>query len=85
MIARNDLRSIEKQLPRDGSIRHFANTNDFLTTDEDIEWLTQLLGPSNVRFYDRGGHLGGLHKPEVQAEIMRALVDLTEPPPAAAP
>jgi ABC-type transporter lipoprotein component MlaA len=48
MIAQNDLRSIEKQLPRDGRIRHFANTNDFLTTDEDIEWLRQLLGSSNV-------------------------------------
>ena len=85
MIALNDLRSIAKRLPRDGRIRHFANTNDFLTTDEDIEWLTDLLGPSNVRFYDRGGHLGGLHKPEVQAEMMKALVDLTEPSAAAAP
>ncbi len=85
MIALNDLRSIEKQLPRDGRIRHFANTNDFLTTGEDIEWLTQLLGPSNGRVYERGGHLGGLPEPEVQAEVMRALVDLTEPPPASAP
>ncbi len=85
MIALNDLRSIEKQLPRDGRIRHFANANDFLTDDEDIEWLTELLGPSNVRLYERGGHLGGLHKPEVQAEVMRALIDLTEPSPAAAP
>ncbi len=85
LIALNDLRSIEKQLPRDGRIRHFANANDFLTDDEDIEWLTELLGPSNVRLYQRGGHLGGLHKPEVQAEMMRALIDLSEPSPAAAP
>ena len=79
------LRSIAKHLPHDGRIRHFANANDFLTTDEDIEWLTELLGPSNVRIYARGGHLGGLHKPEVQAEIMRALADLTETSPPAAP
>jgi ABC-type transporter lipoprotein component MlaA len=75
-VAQNDLRFIAENLRGNEKIRHFANTNDFLTTDEDVAWLTQLLGEANVRFYERGGHLGGLHKPEVQAEVMQALSDL---------
>jgi hypothetical protein len=78
LIALNDLRSIENELRGIGKIRHFANANDFLTSDDDIAWLTDLLGETNVRFFERGGHLGGLHKPEVQAEFMAALSDLVK-------
>jgi len=79
LVAQNDLRFIAADLRGNEKIRHFANTNDFLTTDEDVAWLTELLGESNVRFYERGGHLGSLHKPEVQAEVMQALADLANP------
>jgi phospholipid-binding lipoprotein MlaA len=76
LVAANDLHSIEAQLRDHPEIRHFANTNDFLTTDEDVAWLTRALGAKNVRFFERGGHLGGLHRPEVQAEVMESLADL---------
>ncbi len=76
LVAQNDLRFIAENLRGNEKIRHFANTNDFFTTGEDVAWLTQLLGESNVRFYERGGRLGGLHEPEVQAEVMQALSDL---------
>jgi hypothetical protein len=38
--------------------------------------MTKMVGEKNVQFFPAGGHLGGLHKPEVQNEIMEALDDL---------
>lgn len=76
LIAQNDLRSIGPALRSSGRIRHFANANDFLLADGDIEWLTEVLGPENVRFFPSGGHLGGLYKPEVQQAVMDAVRDL---------
>jgi len=76
MIARNDLRDIAGPLRANPKLRVFANRNDFLTSDEDIAWLTELVGAEHVRFFPRGGHLGNLHRPEVQAEVMASLDDL---------
>jgi len=76
LIARNDLRDIADPLRGNPKLRVFANRNDFLTSDEDIEWLTALLGAERVRFFPRGGHLGNLHRPEVQAAVMASLEDL---------
>jgi ABC-type transporter lipoprotein component MlaA len=76
MFKLNDLRSIGDPLKASGKIRHFANRNDFLVAKEDIEWITNALGEKNVQFFPSGGHLGGLHKPEVQDEIMQTLADL---------
>jgi ABC-type transporter lipoprotein component MlaA/dienelactone hydrolase len=72
----NDLRSIGDSLKASEKIRHFANRNDFLVAKDDIDWLTKTLGEKNVQFFPSGGHLGGLHRPEVQDEIMQALADL---------
>jgi ABC-type transporter lipoprotein component MlaA len=79
LIEMNNLRFIEKELRKNNKIRNFANTNDFLTNDADIKWLTDVLGKDNVKFFPTGGHLGGLYKPEVQKEVMKALIDLTQP------
>ena len=38
--------------------------------------MTKTVGEKNVQFFPAGGRLGGLHKPEVQDEIMQALADL---------
>jgi ABC-type transporter lipoprotein component MlaA len=76
MFKLNDLRSIDNALKASQKIRHFANRNDFLVAKEDIVWLTNTLGEKNVQFFPSGGHLGGLHKPQVQDEIMEALADL---------
>jgi ABC-type transporter lipoprotein component MlaA len=85
LIAQNDLRFIGDALRASGEIRHFANANDFLLADGDIEWLTEVLGPENVEFFPTGGHLGGLFKPEVQQLVMDAVRDLVEPAGAKAP
>ena len=83
MIAENDLHSIAGPLRGNPKLRVFANRNDFLTRHAEVEWLTELVGPERVRFFPTGGHLGNLHRPEVQAEVMDALADLA--PAAAAP
>ena len=76
LIRRNDLRSLAPALRASGKIRVFANSNDFLTNDEDLTWLRGVLGPDRARFFAEGGHLGNLYRPDVQAEVMRALEDL---------
>jgi hypothetical protein len=50
-----------------------------LTSDADIEWLTALIGPEHARFFPTGGHLGNLHRPEVQAHVMVSLDDWLRP------
>jgi len=76
LVAMNDLHAIDGPLRANPKLRVFANRNDFLTSEEDVDWLTALVGAEHVRFFPRGGHLGNLHRPEVQAEVMAALDDL---------
>lgn len=76
LIAQNELHAIAEPLRGNPKLRVFANKNDFLTSAEDVDWLTALVGPERVRFFPTGGHLGNLHLPEVQAEVMGALDDL---------
>ena len=64
-----DLRSIGPQLQANEKIRIFANANDFLTRKEDRDWIMELLGPERVHFFPTGGHLGNLHKKDIQASI----------------
>jgi ABC-type transporter lipoprotein component MlaA len=87
LISLNDLHALADELRGHPKLHVFANRNDFLTSDEDVDWLTALVGPERVRLFPRGGHLGNLHRPEVQAELMAALADLVAPgtQPAPAP
>jgi hypothetical protein len=83
LARQNDLRSIEAPLRGSSKLRVFANRNDFLTGDEDIDWLTEWVGPERVAFFPTGGHLGNLHQPAVQGMIMDSLADLLPPSSAA--
>ena len=47
-----------------------------LLTEDDIAWLTDVMGEESVMFYPRGGHLGNLHEADAQADVMEALADL---------
>jgi phospholipid-binding lipoprotein MlaA len=80
LVAANDLRAIADGLAANPKLRVFANKNDFLTSNEDVDWLTGVVGPEHVRFFPTGGHLGNLHRPETQAEILESLSDLAPPP-----
>jgi hypothetical protein len=79
LLRQNDLHAIAEPLRANPQLRVFANTNDFLTSSEDIAWLTDLVGREHVAFFPTGGHLGNLHKPEVQRAIMDSLEDLKPP------
>ncbi len=85
LVAKGDLRSVADGLRDNPKIRHFANRNDFLTTPEDVAWITATLGAEHVRLFPTGGHLGNLHRPEVQAEIMASIADVIEPGQSVAP
>jgi hypothetical protein len=76
LLAQNDLRAIAEPLRGNPKLRVFANKNDFLTSDEDVEWLTVVVGSERTRFFPTGGHVGNLYRPEVQAEVMASLEDL---------
>ena len=79
MVAMNDLHAIAGSLRANPKLRVFANHNDFLTSDDDVAWLSEVIGPEHTRFFPTGGHLGNLHRPEVQDEVMASLADLLGP------
>lgn len=78
MIAANDLHAIADGLRDNGKLRVFANQNDFLTSDADLAWLGDTIGRERLRVFASGGHLGNLHEPAVQAEILGALPELAQ-------
>lgn len=81
LVTANDLHAIESGIAANPKLRVFANRNDFLTSKADVEWLTQVVGPDHVRFFPTGGHLGNLHRPQTQAEILESFSDLAPPAP----
>ena len=83
LVRENDLHAIAEPLRGNPRLRVFANRNDFLTSNEDIEWLTELVGPERVAFFPTGGHLGNLDEPAVQGAIMDSIADLLPPSGAA--
>ena len=76
MVRANDLHAIADPLRGNPKLRVLANRNDFLTSDDDISWLTALVGPEHAHFFATGGHLGNLPMPEVQSRVMSSLSDL---------
>ena len=81
LTARSDLRSVAAGLRGNPKIRHFANANDFVTTHEDIVWITETLGAAHVKLFPSGGHLGNLDRTDVQREIMESRENLAPATP----
>ncbi len=79
MLARTDLRYVEKYLSENERIRLFTNENDFLLSPDDIAWFRKVFPPERATFFPHGGHLGNLYKPDVQDQIMASLQDLKAP------
>jgi phospholipid-binding lipoprotein MlaA len=67
-----DLRSQEELLRDDSRVRVLTNRDDFILSKADLAWLERVLG-DRLTLHPGGGHLGNLHTPEVQEEIMDAL------------
>ncbi len=83
LVALNDLHAIAEPLRGNPKLRVFLNSNDLITRTDEIEWLRELVGPERVWLFPTGGHLGNLHAPEVQTEIMDSIADLLPPSDAA--
>ncbi len=79
LVQANDLHTLAEPLRANDRLRVFANTNDFLTSNEDVAWLRDWIGPERVTLLPTGGHLGNLHRPEMQDSIMDSLEDLLRP------
>ena len=47
-----------------------SNRNDFLLRSQDASWVKTLL-PNRVHFFERGGHLGNLHRQDIREAIAR--------------
>ena len=77
LIAKTDLRHIEKELRATDRVRLFTTSNDFLLRPEDVAWIKDVFDPKHVKFFADGGHLGNLYREETKNELMRSLTDLT--------
>jgi pimeloyl-ACP methyl ester carboxylesterase len=76
-----DLRTYDAGLRANPNIRIIVNQNDFLLTDEDLEWLHVTFAPEQLTVFAQGGHLGNLSNLTVQKSIMAALTPMKPPDP----
>ena len=67
-----NLRSQEEFLRDDPRVRVLTNRDDFILSTDDLAWLERVLG-ERLTVHPGGGHLGNLHTPELQTEILDAL------------
>lgn len=74
-IRRAELHAIEPDLRTNPQLRVFTNSDDFLITPADQEWLKSVLG-SRLTVFPDGGHMGNLHLPDVQEKIFATIEDL---------
>ena len=74
------LRAIEHALREDTRIRVVTNADDFLNSDRSLDWLRNVMG-ERLTVFPKGGHLGNLHRPEVQ-NALAAAIQGRSPPPA---
>lgn len=76
-----NLRTYEAGLRANSDIRIIVNQNDFLLTDEDLEWLHATFATNQLTVFKKGGHLGNLFNPAVQKAILAALTPMRPPDP----
>lgn len=70
------LKSFSDRLRAQPKVRVMTNRNDFLLGPGDLDWLRSTLGPSRVKVFPDGGHLGNLASPQVQSTMVGFLSDL---------
>ena len=70
------LTAITDTLKTNKKIRVVHNMDDFLITKADREWLERTLG-DRILLFDKGGHLGNLHR----EDVLNWIVDGVAPPP----
>lgn len=75
-----DLRAIGAELAANERVRLFTNENDFLLRPEDLTWLRENLG-ERAHVFPAGGHLGNLHRKEIQEVIAGKVEAVAEQAP----
>ena len=73
-----DVRSIAAPLAANPRIRFATNRNDFLLAPGDLEWIEGLLGPERVIVFERGGHLGNLHRDDIRAVLAAEVAEAVD-------
>jgi ABC-type transporter lipoprotein component MlaA/pimeloyl-ACP methyl ester carboxylesterase len=68
-----DLRAYAAGLHGREDVRLIVNQNDFLLSEDDLQWLRATFSPEHLTVFEKGGHLGNLGHPEVQKAILAAL------------
>lgn len=76
----SDLRTYTEALQTNPRIRLLENQNDFLLSEQDLEWLRNTFSSRQLTLFPRGGHLGNLVHPSMQKAILEALEGLRPPP-----
>ena len=66
----SDLSSIERDLANNDKIFFVSNHNDFLLRTQDVSWVKTLFA-NRAHFFERGGHLGNLHRQDIREAISR--------------
>jgi ABC-type transporter lipoprotein component MlaA len=70
MFDLSGLRSIERGLASNDKVFFVSNRNDFLLRSQDVTWVKALFA-DRAHFFDRGGHLGNLHRQDIREAITR--------------
>ena len=79
LVKAGDLRTYDAGLRANPDIRVIVNQNDFLLTDEDLDWLHATFTSEQLTVFSKGGHLGNLFNPGVQKSILAALTPMRPP------
>ena len=78
LLAATDLEQSTQYLRNNPKVRVQICADDFLLSHQDISWYRTNLG-TNLTVYPIGGHLGNLHVPAVQENLVKLFSD---PPPS---
>jgi hypothetical protein len=70
LLAATDLEQGTRYLRGNPKVRVQICTDDFLLSHQDISWYRTNLG-TNLTEYPFGGHLGNLHVPAVQENLVK--------------
>jgi len=81
LLAATDLEQGTQYLQNNPKVRVQICADDFLLTHQDIAWYRTNLGP-NLTVYPQGGHLGNLHVPAVQENLVKLFSEPDSPPAA---
>lgn len=70
LVEHSNLEAMTESLKNDSSVFIMHNQDDFLVDSAQLNLLTEMVGPSRMKIYPMGGHLGNLWYSENQQDII---------------